>query len=178
MSPAPGETRTIRLTVNGTDTGLREVPADLSLLDFLQEMLGLTGTKFCCGIGVCRACTVSLRRTSNAAPVPIVSCSTAAVSVNGQTVETVEGLATADRPNDIQRAFLDHFAFQCGYCTPGFLMATAVLIERLRKSPVSRGQLNSVVAEAIGQHVCRCTGYVRYHAAVRSVILATPGLVQ
>jgi aerobic-type carbon monoxide dehydrogenase small subunit (CoxS/CutS family) len=178
MSPPAGETRTIRLTVNGRDTGPREVPVDLSVLDFLNEMLGLTGTKFCCGIGVCRACTVSLRRTAEAAPVPIVSCSTAAVSVNGQIVDTVEGLATADKPNDIQRAFLDHFAFQCGYCTPGFLMATTVLVERLRKSPVSRDQLNAVVAEAIGAHVCRCTGYARYHAAVRSVILATPGLVR
>jgi aerobic-type carbon monoxide dehydrogenase small subunit (CoxS/CutS family) len=178
MSPAAGETRTIRLTVNGKDTGPREVPVDLSVLDFLQEMLGLTGTKFCCGIGVCRACTVSLRRTPEAAPIPIVSCSTAAVSVNGQAVETVEGLATTDSPNDIQRAFLDHFAFQCGYCTPGFLMATTVLVERLRKSPVPRDQLNTVVAQAIGQHVCRCTGYVRYHAAVRSVVLAIPGLLR
>jgi aerobic-type carbon monoxide dehydrogenase small subunit (CoxS/CutS family) len=178
MSNAAGETRTIRFTINGKDTGLREVPVDLSLLEFLHETVGLTGTKFCCGIGVCRACTVSVRRTSEAAPVPIVSCSTAAVSVNGQVVETVEGLATADGPNAIQRAFLDHFAFQCGYCTPGFLMATAVLVERLRKNPVSRDQLNGVVAQAIGEHVCRCTGYVRYHTAVRNVIAATPGLLR
>jgi aerobic-type carbon monoxide dehydrogenase small subunit (CoxS/CutS family) len=173
-----GDTRTIRFTVNGKDTGPREVPADLSLLEFLQETLGLTGTKFCCGIGVCRACTVSVRRTPQAAPIPVLSCSTAAVSVNGQVVQTVEGLAAADGPNEIQRAFLDHFAFQCGYCTPGFLMATAVLVERLRKNPVARDQLNGVVSQAIGEHVCRCTGYVRYHTAVRSVIAATPGLLR
>ena len=168
----------VRFTINGRDTGPHDVPADLSLLEFLQEELGLTGTKFCCGIGVCRACTVSVRRFPEAPPSPVVSCSTAAVSVNGQVVNTVEGLAAGGELDAIQRAFLDHFAFQCGYCTPGFLMATSVLVERLRKSPVSKDQVNDVVATAIGSHVCRCTGYVRYHRAVRSAVLGTPGLVR
>ena len=172
------EIRTIRLTVNGRDTGARQVPADLSLLDFLQEEMSLTGTKFCCGIGVCRACTVSVRRSAQAPPEPVVSCSTAAVSVNGRVVNTVEGLAANGEPGALQRAFLDHFAFQCGYCTPGFLMAASVLVDRLQRSPVPKDQVNDVVASAIGSHVCRCTGYVRYHQAVRSVVLASPGLVR
>jgi aerobic-type carbon monoxide dehydrogenase small subunit (CoxS/CutS family) len=80
--------------------------------------------------------------------------------------------------NALQQAFLDHFAFQCGYCTPGFLLAADILLERLRNEPVAPDQVDRAIAEACGAHICRCTGYVRYYQAIRAVIEATPGLVQ
>lgn len=169
---------TVDMVVNGRRRLVHDVPANLPLIDFLSEDLGLTGTKLCCGIGVCRACTVILHRVPSAAPVPILSCSTPVAEVNGQTISTVEGLATQDGTlAPIQQAFLDEYAFQCGYCTPGLLMAARALLERLRLTPVKLQQVDEIILEACGEHFCRCTGYVRYHQAIRKVILATPGLV-
>jgi aerobic-type carbon monoxide dehydrogenase small subunit (CoxS/CutS family) len=74
----------------------------------------------------------------------------------------------------LQKSFIEHFAFQCGYCTPGFLNEGQVLLERLEKAPVVRTELESTIAEALDGHLCRCTGYVKYHQAVRDVILAEP----
>lgn len=168
---------TVQLTVNGQQTGEKEVPKTLSLLDFLNDELGLTGTKFCCGIGVCRACTVSVRRTPDSPPTPTLSCSTPARFVDGQIVQTVEGLADGEQLSAIQEAFLEHFSFQCGYCTPGFLMATTMLVERLKVAPIPAAQLEDAIADAVGPHICRCTGYVRYYQAIRKVIEQTPGLL-
>ena len=78
----------------------------------------------------------------------------------------------------MQQAFLDHFSFQCGYCTPGFVNAATVLIERLRRAPIARDDVEATVAAALESHICRCTGYVRYYAAVRDLILTTPGLTR
>ena len=172
-----GELITVQMRVNGKPTGPRQVDSNLPLIDFLQDGLGLTGTKLCCGIGVCRACTVAVRDVPQASPVPVLSCSTPVSAVNGQDIATVEGLAGPNGPNPLQQAFLEHFAFQCGYCTPGFLMAATILIERLRHSPIPRSQCDAAIAEACGSHICRCTGYVRYYQAMRQVILETPGLV-
>lgn len=169
----------VSITVNGQKHSIPGVPADLSLLDFLGEKLGLTGTKFCCGIGVCRACTVVLYRTPTSPPVPILSCSTPIAQVNGQAVTTVEGLSPGpDQLSPLQQAFLDAFAFQCGYCTPGLLMAAHALLERLRVAPAAHNQVDRTILEACGNHICRCTGYVLYHHALRRVILSTPGLVR
>ena len=162
----------IECTVNGEAVSVEHVPARRLLSDFLRDDLTLTGTKRGCETGICGACSVLVDGEV------VKSCLMLAVQVQGRDIRTVEGLAQGEQLHPLQESFMQCGGLQCGYCTPGFLMATAVLIERLRKSPVSRGQLNSVVAEAIGQHVCRCTGYVRYHAAVRSVILATPGLLR
>jgi aerobic-type carbon monoxide dehydrogenase small subunit (CoxS/CutS family) len=76
----------------------------------------------------------------------------------------------------VQQAFLDQFSFQCGYCTPGFVNAATVLMERLKRAPIARRDVERTVASALESHICRCTGYVRYYQAVRDVILATPGL--
>jgi aerobic-type carbon monoxide dehydrogenase small subunit (CoxS/CutS family) len=171
------ESITFQVTVNGKLIEPRQVDADLPLVDFLQDELGLTGTKLCCGIGVCRACTVAVRNLPHAPEVPVLSCSTPVSAVNGQEIRTVEGLAVGGAPNPLQQAFLDHFAFQCGYCTPGFLMATTILVERLRARPIARAEVDAAIAEACGQHICRCTGYVRYYQAIRQVLLETKGLV-
>jgi len=172
-----GELITFQIRVNGKPSGPRQVPADLPLIDFLQDEIGLTGTKLCCGIGVCRACTVAVRTVPQAAPVPVLSCSTPVSAVNGQEVHTVEGLAGPGGPSPLQRSFLDHFAFQCGYCTPGFLMAATILVESLKQRPIPRSQCDAAIAQACGQHICRCTGYVRYYEAIHQVLLETPGLV-
>jgi aerobic-type carbon monoxide dehydrogenase small subunit (CoxS/CutS family) len=170
------EYRKISVTVNGT---LRqaEVPVDLPLINFLQDDLNLTGTKFCCGIGVCRACTVAVWRTPKSVPDVMLTCVTKAVDVDGQSIGTVEGLAKNNVLTPLQQAFLDEYAFQCGYSTPGFLMAGEVLLQQLKISPIPRSQVDAAIMNAVGAHICRCTGYVRYHAAIRKVILATPGLV-
>lgn len=169
----------ISITVNGRKHATASVPVDLSLLDFLGEKLDLTGSKFCCGIGVCRACTVVLYRTPSSPPVPILACSTPVAQVNGQAITTVEGLSPGPgQLSPLQQAFLDAFAFQCGYCTPGLLMAAHALLERLRLEPVERGEVDRTILETCGDHICRCTGYVLYHHALRKVILSTPGLVR
>ncbi len=154
------------------------VPDDLALVDYLQEEQGLSGTRLCCGIGVCKVCTVKAQRVPGAQGQPMLACSTPVALLQGQTITTVEGVGSAIAPSKVQQAFLDHFAFQCGYCTPGFVMATTMLIERLRVAPVAKDQLEAAIEEAVGQHICRCTGYARYYAAIRSVILAEKGLVK
>ena len=118
----------IAITVNGK---LREaiVPRGMPLIEFLQDELDLTGTKFCCGIGVCRACTVAVWRTPGSVPDVLLTCVTKAVDVDGQSIRTVEGLAGEGSLTPLQQAFLDDYAFQCGYSTPGFLMAGEVLLQ-------------------------------------------------
>jgi aerobic-type carbon monoxide dehydrogenase small subunit (CoxS/CutS family) len=168
----------VDITVNQKRYQKPNVPGDTLLIDFLSEELNLTGTKFCCGIGVCRACTVVLNRTPGAAPIPILSCSTPISQVNGQTLTTVEGLADpSGAVTPLQQAFLDKFAFQCGYCTPGFLMAAHAMIERLQVAPIPLSQVDKTIFDSCGAHICRCTGYVRYQQAIRHVLLTTPGLV-
>jgi aerobic-type carbon monoxide dehydrogenase small subunit (CoxS/CutS family) len=169
----------VDVTVNNRRHRKADIPEDTLLVDFLNEELGLTGSKFCCGIGVCRACTVLVHRVPEAAPAPILSCSTSISQVNGQTLITVEGLANSSGSlTPMQQAFLDEFAFQCGYCTPGFLMAAQAMTERLRIAPIPASQVDKVIFENCGQHICRCTGYVRYHQAIRKVVLTTPELVR
>jgi aerobic-type carbon monoxide dehydrogenase small subunit (CoxS/CutS family) len=87
-------------------------------------------------------------------------------------VRTVEGHANDGELSVLQKAFIEHFAFQCGYCTPGFLNEAQVLLERLARKPVAVSELDKTIAEALDGHLCRCTGYVKYYEAVRSVILA------
>jgi aerobic-type carbon monoxide dehydrogenase small subunit (CoxS/CutS family) len=100
------------------------------------------------------------------------TCVVPAVNFNGKAIRTVEGHAKNGELSVLQKAFVEHFAFQCGYCTPGFLNEAQVLLERLAKKPVARADLEKTIAEALDGHLCRCTGYIKYHEAVRAVILA------
>lgn len=169
----------VDLTINGKRVQRKNVPSDLRLLDFLHEDLGLSGTKLCCGIGICRACTVVSNRVPAAAPVPILACSVPVAELNGQSISTVEGLALSpDKLTVLQQAFLDQFAFQCGYCTPGFLMAAHGMMERLRLAPIPLDVLDETIRQNCAEHICRCTGYIRYHSAIRKAVLETPGLVK
>ncbi|MCK1511812.1 (2Fe-2S)-binding protein [Bradyrhizobium sp. 190] len=161
----------LSLTINGRAYGPVEVRDELSMNDFLREYLGMTGTKFGCGAAQCLSCAVIVDDpdgTSCTSP----TCIASAASFDGKTIRTVEGLARDGELSELQKAFIRHFAFQCGYCTAGFLNEGQVLLERLAKAPVKRADLESTIAEALDGHICRCTGYVKYHEAVRDVILA------
>jgi len=173
---------TLKLNINGKSHGPIEVPDDMMLIDVLHEYLGLTGTRFGCGQGECRACTVIV--DDERGPREVRSCITGAHYFADKHIRTVEGHARRDANGQVtalspvQQAFLDHFSFQCGYCTPGFVNATTVLIERLAKTPVRAEELEATILEALDSHLCRCTGYVRYYQAVKQLILATPGLIK
>jgi aerobic-type carbon monoxide dehydrogenase small subunit (CoxS/CutS family) len=171
------ETIDLDFALNGERVTRSGIYADMMLVDFLREDLGLTGTKFCCGIAVCRVCTVSLARVPGAHQVAIRSCTTPLRDINGQVVTTVEGLQDENGLHPLQQAFLDNFSFQCGYCCPGFLMGAYALIDRLQRQPIPRETVDAAIEDAVGEHICRCTGYVRYHRAIRQVLLETPGLV-
>ena len=168
----------IHFTVNGILYSAREELAELPLVDFLQEDAGLTGTKFCCGIGVCRACTVAVRRFQDAPMEVLLACSTPLSQVAGLSLYTVEGLAVGDKLHPLQEALLTGFAFQCGYCTSGFLMAAIALWDRLKMAPIPAADLDAAIEQAIGEHICRCTGYVRYYEAIKQAITAAGGLLK
>jgi len=165
----------ISLTVNGQATGPHAVPAGLAMIDFLHDFLGLTGTKFGCGIGVCRACVVIVDAPDGTSRT-MRTCITGAAAFAGRQVRTIEGHATVGRLSAVQQAFVDHFAFQCGYCTSGFVNEATCLLEDLARNPVPREGLEARIEAALGDHLCRCTGYVRYYEAVRDLILADPSL--
>ena len=163
----------LALTINGRAYGPVEVRDELSMNDFLREYLGLTGTKFGCGVAQCLSCAVIVDNpdgTSHTSP----TCVVPAVNFAGKSIRTVEGHAKGGELTPLQKRFIEHFAFQCGYCTPGFLNEGQVLLERLAAKKVARADLEKTIAEALDGHLCRCTGYVKYHEAVRDVILADP----
>jgi aerobic-type carbon monoxide dehydrogenase small subunit (CoxS/CutS family) len=163
----------LALSINGRAYGPVEVRDELSMNDFLREYLGLTGTKFGCGVAQCLSCAVIVDNpdgTSHTSP----TCVVPAVNFAGKSIRTVEGHAKGGELTPLQKRFIEHFAFQCGYCTPGFLNEGQVLLERLAAKKVARADLEKTIAEALDGHLCRCTGYVKYHEAVRDVILADP----
>jgi aerobic-type carbon monoxide dehydrogenase small subunit (CoxS/CutS family) len=163
----------LALTINGRAVGPIEVRGELSMNDFLREVLGMTGTKFGCGAAQCLSCAVIVDADDGSSATR-PTCIAAALDFNGTKIRTVEGHAAGGVLTPLQVAFIEHFAFQCGYCTPGFLNEAQVLLERLAKAPVARDQVDATVAEALDGHICRCSGYVKYHEAVRAVILADP----
>ncbi|MDB5617455.1 (2Fe-2S)-binding protein [Tardiphaga sp.] len=164
---------TLAITINGQKQTPAEVRDDLTMNDYLREHLGMTGTKFGCGAAQCLSCAIIVDNadgTSHTSP----TCIVPAVNFNGQSVRTVEGHAKGNELSVLQKAFIEHFAFQCGYCTAGFLNEGQVFLERLAKTPLPRAQLETEIAEALDGHICRCTGYIKYHEAVRDVILKDP----
>lgn len=141
--------------------------------DFLREYLGLTGTKFGCGLAQCLSCAVIVDNpdeTSETSP----TCVVPAASFAGKSIRTVEGHARNGELSRLQKAFVEHFSIQCGYYTAGFLNEGQVLLERLARAPVARADLDRTIVEALDGHLCRCTGYVKYDMVVRDVILSDP----
>lgn len=145
----------IRFIVNGKAVAL-ESSADRSLLWALRTRLDLTGTKYGCGEGLCGACTVLL----DGRPVP--ACRIELARVQGRDVLTIEGVATEAGLHPLQQAFIDHGAFQCGYCTPGMLLAALAL---LRRNPHPSPE---EIAQALDGHLCRCGAHRRIVAAVQA----------
>jgi xanthine dehydrogenase YagT iron-sulfur-binding subunit len=172
-------TRPLSLTVNGKNVGPMDIPEPLMMIDFLNEYLNLTGTRFGCGQGICRACAIIVDNPDGQSE-EIRTCINRAHFFAGKSVRTVEAHAERDangnvvKLSPVQQAFIEHFSFQCGYCTPGFVTAATVLIERLKRQPIARRDLEQTIGNALGNHICRCTGYVRYYEAVRDVILTMP----
>ena len=150
-------TRILQFTLNGrvrTDA----VADNVLLLDYLREIVGLTGTKTGCDGGECGACTVLVD------DMPRLSCLTLAASVEGRRVDTIESLAQDGHLSAVQRGFHEKLGSQCGYCTPGYIMASAGLLRR------NANPSDTEIREALGSNICRCTGYVKiiealHHAA-------------
>ncbi|HEY4471249.1 MAG TPA: (2Fe-2S)-binding protein [Stellaceae bacterium] len=152
----------VTLRINSRDYPLRLEPRR-TLLDAIREECGLTGTHIGCEHGVCGACTVLLDSQ------PIRACLMFAVQAAGAVIHTVEGLATGDALDPVQRAFIAHHGVQCGFCTPGFLMlATGVLA---REPDISDDELR----EVLSSNLCRCTGYQNIVAAVRAALAELRG---
>ncbi|MEM1583632.1 MAG: (2Fe-2S)-binding protein [Nitrososphaerota archaeon] len=144
----------IELIVNGVRRVIDVEPNEL-LINVIREKLGLTGTKYGCGIGECGACTVIVDSK------PVLSCLTLAVEVAGREITTIEGVAKNGRLDPVQEAFVEEGAVQCGYCTPGFIIMAKALLEE-NKNP-SRQE----IIEYIKGNLCRCTGYINIVKAIQ-----------
>ncbi|SHE28968.1 purine hydroxylase delta subunit apoprotein [Marinitoga hydrogenitolerans DSM 16785] len=144
----------ITFTVNNESVEV-EVKPNETLLDVLREKLYLTGAKEGCGNGECGACTVIYNGR------PVNSCLVLAPEADGAVIETVEGLAKDNKLHPIQEAFVEANAFQCGYCTPGFIMSTKAMLEKV-PNPTKE-----VVVERLAGNLCRCTGYTVILDAVK-----------
>ena len=146
--------RLLAFTLNGRDR-TEAVADNILLLDFLREQLGLTGTKTGCDGGECGACTILVDDR------PTLSCLTLAATIAGKRVDTVESLGHDGQLSAVQRGFHEKLGSQCGYCTPGFIMASVGLLRRI-PDPT-----DEQILEGLGSNICRCTGYVKIIEAVK-----------
>ena len=145
----------ITLTINGRNYLVRVEPRR-TLADTLRDECGLTGTNSGCEHGVCGSCTVLVDGD------PVRACLMFAVQAQGKEIRTVEGLADGDRLHPLQQAFIDHHGLQCGFCTPGFLMLAAGVLER------DPDLSDEDLLDALSSNLCRCTGYQNIIKAVRA----------
>ncbi|WP_379920737.1 2Fe-2S iron-sulfur cluster-binding protein [Erythrobacter sp. R86502] len=159
------------IDVNGTAHPVPDDPR-VSLLDYLRHDLGLTGTKKGCDHGQCGACTVIVNGQR------INSCLTLAVMHTGDSVTTIEGIGTPDQPSDLQRAFMAHDGFQCGYCTPGQICSAQAMLDEIAQgwpsdaSPDLTGTIkisDEEIRERMSGNLCRCGAYANIVAAIRAV---------
>lgn len=154
----------IRFTLNGKPTVV-DAPPDITLLHLLRDYLDLTGTKCGCEIGECGACSVILDGEV------VNSCLVLAPQVEGRQVITIEGIRGPDGgPNDLQEAFIEAGAVQCGFCTPGMVVAATVLLRK--HGYPTREQ----IVEGISGNLCRCTGYQQIVEAIQMTVLRRAGL--
>jgi carbon-monoxide dehydrogenase small subunit len=152
----------VRLRVNGSERSA-EVKANVTLLELLRDHFGLMGTKVGCETGDCGACTVLLEGE------PVNSCLMLAVEADGGSITTIEGLEREGRLDAVQKAFLRHGAVQCGYCSPGMILAGRALLDRNPNPTVEE------VREAISGNLCRCTGYVKIVEAIMAAAAEAKG---
>jgi carbon-monoxide dehydrogenase small subunit len=151
--------RELELKVNGEEYTV-EVGPHRTLLEVIRNDLGLTGTKLGCGGGECGACTVILDGKA------VKSCLMLALDAKGKEIRTIEGLTRGEELHSIQRAFVERGAIQCGFCTPGMIMASKALLD---ENPHPAEQ---EIKDALAGNLCRCTGYVKILEAVLSVASA------
>jgi carbon-monoxide dehydrogenase small subunit len=144
----------IRLKVNGKDYELQVKPS-ATLLNVIREDLALTGTKEGCGVGECGACTVIMEGKA------INACIVLAIEANGKSVTTIEGLADGEKLHPIQEAFVEIGGLQCGFCTPGMILSTKVLLDK-NKAPTDQE-----IRKGLEGNFCRCTGYTKIVESVK-----------
>lgn len=155
-----GSNQIYTLHVNGADHHIRDAWVGESLLYVLRERLGLMGSKGACEQGECGSCSVLVDDEL------VCGCLVLAASAVGQRIVTIEGIAPLGAPSDVQQAFVDAGAVQCGFCTPGLIMATHALLDR------SPEPTEYEIREELSGNVCRCTGYGRIIDAVQRVSVA------
>jgi carbon-monoxide dehydrogenase small subunit len=143
----------ITLKINGDAYNLT-VDTRMTLLEAIREKIGLTGTKDGCGVGECGTCTVLMDGK------PIYSCLMLAVEADGKEILTIEGLATPEGLHPIQKAFIEHGAVQCGFCTPGMILSAKALLDE------NPNPTKEEIKEAISGNLCRCTGYQKIIEAI------------
>jgi carbon-monoxide dehydrogenase small subunit len=148
------DTLRIAFQLNGQATALDIRPQEL-LIDALRDRLGLTGTKKSCDVEICGACTVLVDG------LPVSSCTTLAADVDEKSVTTIEGVSCGGKPGAVQQAFIECGAIQCGFCTPGMVMATTALL-RMHPSPGEE-----TIRHFLDGNICRCTGYVKIVEGVK-----------
>ena len=161
------ENAAIRLRVNGREHELT-VPVRRTLVDVVRHDLGYTGTHVGCEHGICGACTLLLDGE------PVRSCLVFGVQADGAEIATVEGLASGDELTDLQQAFRDHHALQCGFCTPGFLMLAEAYLAGLsaQAGDDAAPPPEEEVRELVASNLCRCTGYQGIVAAIQATAAA------
>jgi aerobic-type carbon monoxide dehydrogenase small subunit (CoxS/CutS family) len=147
------DSRRVRCHVNGQEVD-RVVPANRLLVDFLRDDLDLTGTKRSCDVQVCGVCTVLIDGG------PVSACTYLAFEADGKHVETIEGVGSDDELHPLQQAFLEEYAMQCGYCTPGMIMSAKALLDEDHAPARER------VLHYMQGNICRCTGYKPILAAI------------
>jgi carbon-monoxide dehydrogenase small subunit len=152
----------IAITVNRRPYRL-SVPSNRTVADLLREELLLTGCKIGCDQAVCGACTVLVD------DLPATACTTFAFELDGKSVTTIEGLSERGALHPIQRAFLEHSAFQCGFCTPGMILSVKALLDHHRDPD------DLTIRQWLGANICRCTGYQMIIEAVRAAAKAGAG---
>jgi carbon-monoxide dehydrogenase small subunit len=152
----------VTFTINGDTFDVPVSPSDF-LVDVIRERVGLTGTKKGCSIGDCGACTVLIDGN------PVLSCLTLALSCQGRAITTIEGLARDGELHPVQRAFTETGAIQCGFCTPGMILASKALLDRIPDPS------EDDIKHGIAGNLCRCTGYVKIIDAVRHAAELTAG---
>ncbi|NQY94386.1 MAG: 2Fe-2S iron-sulfur cluster binding domain-containing protein [Campylobacteraceae bacterium] len=174
---------TLKLTINGEKTSPVDIPDEVMMIEYLHEYKNLTGTKFGCGEGVCNACVIIVDNEDGTKEVK-KTCINSATSFNNKKVRTIEGHATKDKNHNlvklnlVQEAFIEQFSFQCGWCTSGFVNEATILLEKLKINPIKKDEVEKVIDNTLGDHICRCTGYAKYYEGMKKLILATDGLTR
>jgi aerobic-type carbon monoxide dehydrogenase small subunit (CoxS/CutS family) len=146
LRPREAQTIPVSFILNGRPQEIEVAPHEL-LLDVVRERLGLTGTKRSCDVEVCGACTLLVDGR------PISACTTLALEVRGRSVLTIEGLAEDGKLHPLQQAFIDHGGFQCGFCTPGMILAAKALLDE------NPNPTEEELKHFMHGNICRCTGY-------------------